>query len=121
MLKSRALPLAALIAVLASLLFASAVGARPSGSGSAAKLTASPNPVQAWAQFSLGGCGYVVGKQVTIVIDGGTFFGAAVDGKGCLVPVSWWAGESGSQRIEAYQPLKGQRLTLMASTTLSVL
>ena len=129
---SRHIVLASLVAALALLVAAPSFAGRVEGDGSSAPrgggsststsatLTASPNPVAAWSQYWLSGCGYVVGKQVTIVINNGTFFGAAVDANGCLAPVSWWASGAGSYRIDGYQKLKGRKQTLMATTMLSV-
>jgi hypothetical protein len=128
----RNLALASLVALLALSIVAGPSSASPldrasastqRGGGGAAssapKLTASPNPVAAWSQYSLSGCGYVTDKQVTIVINNGTFFSAGLDGGGCLLPVSWYASGPGSYRIEAYQKLKGRKQTLMASTMLT--
>ena len=125
----RSIALASLVALLAFGLLAGSSAARPiergssqQGGGSsstAAKLSASPNPVAAWSQYWLSGCGYVAGKQVTIVINNSTFFSAALDGNGCLLPVSWWASGPGSYRIAAYQTLRSRKRTLMASTMLT--
>jgi hypothetical protein len=129
---SRLTVLASLVVFLALLVAGPSFAGRVEGDGTsaqrrggtststAANLTASPNPAQAWSEYWLRGCGYVVGKQVTIVINNGTFFGAAVDANGCLSPVSWWAGGPGSYRVDAYQKLKSRRQTLMATTMLSV-
>ena len=85
-------------------------------SSTAAWLSASPNPVAAWSAYTITGCGFVVGKQVTIVINNGTFYAVGVTADGCLSPSTWWADGPGSYRIDAYQRLKGRKQILMATT-----
>ena len=87
----------------------------------ATTLTASPNPVLAWSQYTVNGCGFAGGTQVNIVINGGVFFATAVDADGCT-SFSWWADAAGTvYDIKAYQQLNGGRhQTLMAQTTLTV-
>ena len=129
---SRYIALASLVALLtlgivtspslASPVDGARTSSKPAGGGSTstpAELTASPNPVPAWSQYTLRGCGFVTGKQVSIVINGGTFFSAAVDGAGCLVPVSWYVDGPGTYRIDGYQRLRGRKQILMATTMLS--
>ena len=116
----RRIPLMLIVAALATLVVTGPSAARPS-SPTAAALSASPNPVQAGSQYTVRGCGFVTGKQVNIVIDGGMFFSVAVDAGGCI-SYSWWAGSAGTvDDIKAYQNLRGQRQTLMAQTTVTVI
>ena len=124
---SRRAALLALAAVLALGLVGSSVASpvdkgrgapRTSGGGSSsgATVTASPNPVAAWSAYTISGCGYIVGKQVTIVINNGTFFAVAVAANGCMTPTTWWASGPGSYRINAYQRPRGRKQILMATT-----
>jgi len=117
---TRRIALAAFLALV--LVFVpAAVAGKPGGGSSStgATLKASPNPIPAWSEYSLSGCGYVTGKQVTIVINNGTFFSAGLDSSGCLLPVSWWTSGPGSYRINAYQTLRSRKQSLMASTMLT--
>lgn len=114
---TRRITLAALLGALLLVLVPAAVAGKPGGSTStAATLKASPNPVPAWSQYSLSGCGYVTGKQVSFVVNTTEFFATAVDSNGCLVPVKWWVSGPGSYRIDAFQRLRGRKQTLMATT-----
>jgi hypothetical protein len=116
---TRRIALAALLALVLVLAPTALAGKAPGPTSTGATLTASPNPVPAWSQYSLSGCGYVAGKQVTIVINNGTFFSAGLDSAGCLLPVSWWTSGPGSYRIDAYQTLRSRKQSLMASTMLT--
>ena len=125
---SRRAALLALAAVLALGLVSSSVAspidggraaARGGGGSTGATLVASPNPVAAWSQFTLSGCGYVAGKQVTVVINNSEFFATAVGTNGCLVPTRWWVSGPGSYRIDAYQRPKGRTQILLATTLLN--
>jgi hypothetical protein len=107
------------IAGLLVLVLAPAALAGPSTAPSAT-VTASPNPVAAWSQYTLGGCGYVAGKQVNFVINGGMFFAAGVDDNGCIIPFTQGSDAAGTYTIKTYQHLKGRKQTLMATTTLTV-
>lgn len=82
-------------------------------------LSASPNPVQTGAQYSVSGCGYAPGEQVNVLINQWTFLATGAGADGC-VSFTWWAGSPGTYTIEAYQSLTGGKQTLLGSTTLNV-
>jgi hypothetical protein len=91
--------------------------------GSAATLSASPNPVASGgATYHMSGCGYDSTKQVNLTIAEPTttaFFGTPTDSKGCIYATFWTDGP-GTYNITASQTGKGHKQTLMASTTLTV-
>ncbi|HXF97486.1 MAG TPA: hypothetical protein VNJ46_02615 [Gaiellaceae bacterium] len=112
-----ALALVALVLVPASI---AGRGGNGTSSATEATLSISPNPVAAWgAQYWGSGCGYVVGTQVNVLVNKGTFFPAAVDANGCI-SFTWYTGAPGTYLVETYQRLKGRKQTLMASTTFDV-
>ena len=85
-------------------------------------LTLSPNPVAYNEIFTGTGCGYVVGKQVNVVVTSPTsqtFFPVGVDGSGCIMFRSG-TGSAGQYTVQTYQKLKGRKQTLMASASLTV-
>src|SRR5262245_61343737 len=97
-------------------------GASGGGTTSSAWVSASPNPVSAWTQYTITGCGFSTATQVNLVIDEpGTraFFAARLDSSGCIY-LLMTAANSGSYHIQAYQGLSGHKQTLVASTYLTV-
>ena len=78
-----------------------------------------PNPVAAWSQYTITGCGYVTGKagqfrhQQEDVL-------AGVDENGCIIPFTQSSDVPGTYTIKTYQNLKGRQQTLMGWTSLTV-
>jgi hypothetical protein len=95
-------------------------GGKPGGSGTlTGQVVVSPNPVPAYSQFRITGCGYVPngGVQFNLYSAGGTaVWGGVVDASGCLYNASGWANSAGSARLDV---LAGS-VTTVASTTFTI-
>jgi hypothetical protein len=89
---------------------------------SVASLALSPTSVASGDLFAGSGCGYVVGKQVNVVVtslSSQTLFPVGVDGGGCIM-FRTRTGAPGQYTMQTYQRLKGRKQTLMASASLTV-
>ena len=122
--KHRVAHVASIVALVLALVIApAALAARGgSGAGTAATLTLSPSSVASGDVFEGSGCGYVVGKQVNVVVTSPTsqtFFPVGVDGGGCIM-FRTGTGAAGQYTVQTHQNLKGRRQTLMASASLTV-
>lgn len=98
-----------------------AKGKGPAPSTSAT-LVLSPTSVASGEVFMGSGCGYVIGKQVNVVVTSPTsqlFFGVGVDSGGCIM-FRTGTGAAGQYTVQTYQKLKGRKQTLMASAPLTV-
>jgi hypothetical protein len=92
--------------------------------GSDPSLTLSPNPATTNGLVQVFGCSYSTSTGVVLDVvhpSGYTEkWGIEVWYSGCLVNQAFPVAEAGTYTIQAYQDLKGNRLTLETSTTLTV-
>lgn len=108
--------------VLALVLVPAAIAGKPRTGSTAATLTLSPSTVASGEVFTASGCGYVVGKQVNVVVTSPTsqtFFPVGVDGGGCIM-FRTGTGAAGQYTVKTYQRLNRRKQTLMASAALTV-
>ena len=97
-------------------------GGGPAPSAGGPSLTVSPTSVASGDVFTGSGCGYVVGKQVNVVVTSPTsqtFFPVGVDAATCVM-FRTGTGETGQYTVQTYQKLKGRKQTLMATASLTV-
>ncbi|MGH2932047.1 MAG: hypothetical protein ACRDKK_04215 [Gaiellaceae bacterium] len=97
-------------------------GGRDVSDATSSRLTVSPTSVASGDVFTGSGCGYVVGKQVNVVVtspSSQTFFPVGVDGGGCIM-FRTGTGELGQYTVQTFQRLKGRKQTLMGSASLTV-
>ena len=108
--------------VLALALAPAAIAGKPRTASTAATLTLSLSTVASGEVFTASGCGYVVGKQVNVVVTSPTsqtFFPVGVDGGGCIM-FRTGTGAAGQYTVKTYQRLNRRKQTLMASAALTV-
>jgi hypothetical protein len=101
----------------AALVSGSALAGKPSGSGGGGKgggkpgggatptaqVFVAPNPVPAYSEFRITGCGYTpnAGVQFNLYAPGVTaVWGGMVDGNGCLFNAVGWANSPGSATLD---------------------
>jgi hypothetical protein len=92
------------------------------GNNPMSTLALASDSVAAWTSFHASGCGYTVGKQANIGVDSPYWlagFAVPVDESGC-VNFMFWVDGPGAYTIRTYQNLKGNKQTLVASTSLTV-
>jgi hypothetical protein len=94
-------------------------GGHHGGGSMTATVSVSPNPVPAFSEFVLRGCGYTpgAGVQFNLYEQGGVaVWGGLADASGCLTNASGWSAGAGSARLDVLQG----STTLVASTTFTI-
>ena len=95
-------------------------GGKPGGSGTlTGQLVISPNPVPAYTEFAITGCGYKpnLGYQFTLRSPGVTaVWGGMTDGNGCLWNATGWANAAGSATLEVLE----RSVTVVARTAFTI-
>ena len=95
-------------------------GGKPGGSGTlTAQAVVAPNPVPAYSEFRVTGCGYPAnaGVQFTLYAPGGTaVWGGMVDATGCLYNAVGWANAPGSATLHVLL----NSVTRVASATFTI-
>ena len=89
------------------------------GTGGTATLVVSPNPVPAYTEFNITGCGYKPNVGIKFVLytsDVTSVQGGQTDAGGCILNAVGWANAPGTARLEAW--VNSVTLTATASFTI---